>query len=1781
MIRKWFGARFLAGALILLCISFLAPEGGYTAVAEEPELTSEEHEWLRQNPQIRFVTATDFPPLYMKDPDGSADGILPALIDLLGQAIGQDIEHAVIGSSSSIHDRRAEAGVYAASAVLDTPLNREQYLLTDPILTTPFYVFTTKSNLDVIRRPDDLKGKLVAVQRGHRAATDYLDQIEGVEIVFVDTPLEQMLKVMDGQVDALIGYINYPYMFDKYLFQDFATAYVARQEMSVHIGVYPDFPLLHSVLNKAIATIDEATKQHVIADFIQGFGDPADPTLTGKKDPQLDFAIGLPAAFLLVLLGVTVLAFMLSKQQKLIESFGSVTFRRNVIITQVVLVTVAVVLVWAVLEYNRQKLVDARRFELETIHRITVERLQIWKDRQKRVLAEQVDDSELAVIAEQLRAVSPTPGVLRTSSAQAAARNYDRRHMKLFGDIGFFIISPDRTSIASMRDSNLGTINLIERQVPELLERSFQGQTVLMPVISSDVPLGRTADSNEHGQPTMFVASPIHNEQGEVTAVFTKRIDVSQALSEILQFGRYAKSGKSYAFDDSGTLLSHSRFEHSLRQVGLLDEEQASPFNISVRDPGGNLLEGYRVASPGVEQPLTRMASSAVQGRFGTDMTGYRDYRGVPVIGTWRWDDELNVGIATEMDVDEAYAPYFAMRWTVLALLGSILVIALSVISVTLFVGERAGKILRGARSELESEVRNRTRELEAEIEEREQAEAEYKNILETLQDVYFRVDAEGRFERLSPSVESVCGYKVEELLGEPEESVWHQSEMRKAFSEALRAGNGVVTNFEAVGRQKDGTLLWGSINAHYCRDDKGRVTGIQGTIREISKRKEAEVMLVRAKEAAEAANQAKSGFLSSMSHELRTPLNAVIGMAQLLDSDEGLPTKHKSNVRDIHKAGKHLLELINDVLDLAKIESGQMQLSMESVPLAKVLEDCQALVEPLANARDILVSLESPKTAKGFVRADYSRLKQVILNLLSNAVKYNHKNGYVGIRCTFRDVDAVRISIRDTGRGIAAGDLDKLFTPFDRLGAEFGAIEGTGIGLVITKELVEAMGGTIGVESVPDEGSTFWVELPLAEPDSIADSLYETLAAKTWSDLRALVLPAKLLVAEDNKANQALIRQQLELLGFEAAIVDNGAQAFEHWQRGDYGLVLTDINMPRMDGYELTDRIREAEQGTGRHTPIIAVTAGAMAEDMTRCMERGMDGFVAKPVSMGDLRTVLRDWLPAQDAGESTNEDTASDEPDVRSESPVDIAMLISLVGDDRDRHCQLFEAFADSAPEIIGSIQVACRQCSAEAVKQQAHKLKSSARSMGAHALADTCQALENAAKTGQWDQIDALLLRLVGLFGDVRTYFESYFELEGPATEVESLLKPERLKVLLVDDDPLMLDVGRMILGELDVRNVTTATTGEEVLALLDGDDANIDLIMLDLNMPGTDGVAVLRHLANRGYAGGILLVSGEDERILETTAALGKEQQLNIVGCMEKPISPPRLRQILDSLQFISGRPAVTSCNPDEKTVTVEELRRALEADEFVVYLQPKVDVSTRDVVGVESLVRWEHPEKGLIAPYLFIPLAEEEGLIDALTQVVFEQSVHLAAKIQGSGKKIKVAINVSVDTLHDLNWPEYARSVTAKAGVDPSGIILEITESRLVEDMASALEILTRLSMSKFTLSIDDFGTGYSTMAQLQRLPFSELKIDRSFVCGVANDKLARAILESSIDLAKKLDMNVVAEGVETEEDWEVVAALGCDNVQGYFIAKPMPFDEFTDWLETQNSFTGVGERRTG
>jgi len=504
------------------------------------------------------------------------------------------------------------------------------------------------------------------------------------------------------------------------------------------------------------------------------------------------------------------------------------------------------------------------------------------------------------------------------------------------------------------------------------------------------------------------------------------------------------------------------------------------------------------------------------------------------------------------------------------------------------------------------------------------------RSLIESNIDAIMTTDTQGIITDVNKQMEALTGCTRDELIGAPFKNYFTDPELAEAGIK-LMLSEKKVTNYELTARARDGKETVVSYNATTLYDRDRKLQGVFAAARDVTERNrldqvlhEKNAELGSAKAVAEKANLAKSDFLSGMSHELRSPLNAILGFAQLMESDSPPATpSQKKSLAHILQAGWHLLKLINEILDLAVIESGQVPISLEPVSLAEVMFECQGMIEPQAQQRGI--KLIFPQfDIPYFVHADRTRLKQVLVNLLSNAIKYNIKQGTVEVECTERTPGRTRITIKDSGAGLSQEQIGQLFQPFNRLGQEAGGEEGTGIGLVVAKRLIELMEGTIGVESTVDVGSVFWFELALAaEPHLSMEVVEAETSARTF--MRRGAQLHTLLYVEDNPANMSLVKKiiarhpEIRLL---TAV--NGNSGIEIARASQPDVILMDINLPvpGINGLEAM-KILSADPATA-HIPVIALSANAMPRDIENGLAAGFFYYLTKPIKINEFLSVL-----------------------------------------------------------------------------------------------------------------------------------------------------------------------------------------------------------------------------------------------------------------------------------------------------------------------------------------------------------------------------------------------------------------------------------------------------------------------------------------------------------------------------------------------------------------------------
>jgi hemerythrin-like metal-binding protein len=408
---------------------------------------------------------------------------------------------------------------------------------------------------------------------------------------------------------------------------------------------------------------------------------------------------------------------------------------------------------------------------------------------------------------------------------------------------------------------------------------------------------------------------------------------------------------------------------------------------------------------------------------------------------------------------------------------------------------------------------------------------------------------------------------------------------------------------------------------------------------------------------------------------------------------------------------------------------------------------------------------------------------------------------------------------------------------------------------------------------------------------------------------------------------------------------------------------------------------------------------------------------------------------------------------------------------------------------------------------------------------------------------------------LIDKTNSQFEATWKRDNYSVEVV-----RRLKILVVDDEEDICNTICAYARRLhqDSKYITDA---EQFFHIYSND---INVVVLDLFMPGIDGVELIRFLADKNSKASIILMSGKDSRVLHSAKIVAESRGLNVVGVLNKPFNREDINLLFTK---IAGQNIRQSIKSNSGSITVEEMQEAIDREEIIPYFQPKVRIDTGEPIGFEALARWLHPEKGLISPSIFIPLFEEYNLIGELTELMMEKTFFHTSEWIKDGLEVKLSINISPVLLKTLDTPEKILNLANKYSLDSSIVTLEVTESAMSEELANSLDILTRIRMKGFLLSIDDFGTGYSSMMQLNRAPFNELKVDQSFVKDIDVVEENRAICESTVDLAHKLNMTICAEGIETKAVWNILKGFYCTEGQGSYFGKPMPANDFSAWFK--------------
>lgn len=1195
------------------------------------ELTVQELKWISEN-TVTFGIE-NWPPMLFKKEGDEIGGIAGEIVTKIVEKTGLRVE-LVEGRWDELLAKFKEGELDVMPHAYMTQ-DRKAY----GKFSTPYFlvkeVFFVREDDYRFGGGSDYSNAIVAVSKGYTTVDRLKKRYPEIRIVEVDGVEQSVEAVLSGRADALVDAESV--VLDWLMLNNIDGLRPIEEDVistsTIHFWSSSSKPILHSILQKGL---DSLKLRDLVLTKEQWYQEPDTNVINPFDNSILDTFKYL---VIFVVLLFTLLIFIVSRvfsvsDRELAVKLSNSKFKRAIIFTQVVLCLALLSAALIVTKHAEQQSVASVNYTLDTLLKSTHRRMVGWVNTELLTLSELGKNPQLINLVEELLTVEKTKSALISSPIQQQLRNFIEDRKGLAGSFGFFVISPDRISIASRRDSNIGTVNLIEQHRPDLIEQVFSGRSVFVPPIRSDIVLG-----DGKVPPTMFFAVPVYNQNQEVIAVLTKRVNFEGAFSTILSAGFIGRTGQTYAVDRSGLLLSNVRFEGQLRSIGLLDENQHSSLQIRIADPGESLISKPRIADS--SWPLTLMAKSVSNKQSGSDLVGYNDFRGVSVVGGWIWDELLDVGITAEIEVDEAFALLNTLKLTVWSLLFISLALMLGTSTFTLKIASRATRALTRTQEELEKLVAQRTAALEANTE-------RTRTIIKNASDGIFIVNGQGIFLEFSPSAQRIFGYRADEILGI--EGAFYQL-TRQRFSRYLDRLNGLqhspLLEFDGFKRNGERINLEASISKIVVSGE----TLFTGIFRDTTERKEAERELKLAKEQAEEATKSKSNFLANMSHEIRTPMNAIIGMSYLaLQTD--LSRKQYNYINKIQCSAESLLGIINDILDFSKVEAGKMDLENVEFSFDDVIERVISTVDQKSHEKEIELLLDIDQCLPNKLIGDPLRLGQILLNLTNNALKFT-EIGEVILKATLKKQDGstvkIQFEVKDTGIGMSSDQASRLFQPFSQADAsttrKYG---GTGLGLTISKTLCEMMGGDIWVESELGVGSTF----NFTANFDLAPSL-----DKGDKGIGAELTGLRILIVDDSEAARQILLNMCLSLDFEADIAASGMEALERMVSAEtmdkpYDIVLADWKMPNMDGIQLALEISNNDQIVSVPKYII-VTAYDRDEMLGASSHVNIDYSLTKPVSASTLLNAV---------SAAMNDGNSSTLP--RNEGSIDISAVSNVRG-------------------------------------------------------------------------------------------------------------------------------------------------------------------------------------------------------------------------------------------------------------------------------------------------------------------------------------------------------------------------------------------------------------------------------------------------------------------------------------------------------------------------------------
>lgn len=789
------------------------------------ELNPQEKKWIQQNRIV--VGVEEWAPVIFSHGGKDYDGITGDILRLIIERTGLKLE--VINDTWEVllRDFR-DKKIDLLPATYYTQDRAKYGLYSEGYYKMLDYIYVKENNTS-INSLKDLNGKTLAIPKDFGTIPKIKKNFPEIIIIETRDQSDSMQKVLRGEVDALYdGQIAIEYRMQEDLIVGLKGIPQKTFEAApLHMFSHIDKPILRDILDKALKSIPPYEINKIKSKWlIEKRNEHIINSVNQKQNNEDTISIIIiSVGIFLFLLFILIIITKFISNDFVAKSFGSSKFRIIALIILSIVIFMLATLVQLTLSENKKTILNSTKSDLEFVLKTTQDRLDIWIEERKNYLIQLGKDAELIRATKALLEVKNDSTSLKASQELKKVREYFKSRENEFGNLGFFIIDKNYISIGSRRDNNLGTKNLIANNNPKLLEKVFQGEAVFIPPMITDVNIKANENTNEH---TMFFAIPIQNKSGEVIAVMTQRLDVEGKFSEIIQSGRIGQSGESYLFSKDGFMLTKSRFRDELVKIGLLKQGEKEYAKLQLRNPGGNLLDGFKTNVSIEKQPLTKMAQSAISldnasrkeySRIYSDVDGYKDYRGVDVFGAWIWYKKYGIGLTTEVDENEALNEFYTLRQNLLIITGLTLLLTVMAVIMLIILGEKATRSIQKANDDL-------------------------NKLLESFDDnvIASKTDEKGIIKYASKAFCEISGYTKEELIGSPQNIVRHPEMPKEIFTDLWKTiKNGKRWKGEVKNKKKDGGFYWVEVVIEPEFDEKQNIVGYSAIRQDISSKKEVE----------------------------------------------------------------------------------------------------------------------------------------------------------------------------------------------------------------------------------------------------------------------------------------------------------------------------------------------------------------------------------------------------------------------------------------------------------------------------------------------------------------------------------------------------------------------------------------------------------------------------------------------------------------------------------------------------------------------------------------------------------------------------------------------------------------------------------------------------------------------------------------------------------------------------------------------------------------------------